>query len=687
MKSTNNQQPTTHFICLFVKKILILSLFLPFQLLSQKYELGKVTVEELSEKVHPKDSAAAAAILFNKGDVKYEYTQDGGFQMLVKVMYKIKVYKKEGYDWANHSEEYYIGGGVKENVIFSDAVTYNLVDGKVEKTKLKSNGEFDEKINKFWGRKKITMPNVKEGSIIEFQYLIKTDRITKIPDWDFQTSIPVNYSEFKTYIPEYFVYNLNQKGFLFPKKAVDSKQRTIDYSYVKDFDAGMAGNNTATNRVNNTLDFTEQITTHTLSDIPALIDEAFVNNIGNYTATLCHELSVLKYPNSPIKSLSTDWVTVTKNIYENENFGDELNKTGYFEEDVKTILTGLTSNEEKIATLFNFVKSKVKWDDFLGYYCNEGVKNAYKKGTGNVAEINLMLTAMLRHAGIQANPVLLSTRSNGIALFPNRTAYNYVISGVETDSGLILLDATNNYALPNVLPIRDLNWVGRMIRKDGSSAEVDLMPKAISKDVVNLIATISSDGNIEGKVKEQYFDYNGFVFRSLNGNLNTESQIERLEKRHKGSEVNEYVLTNTSELTLPIVETYNFNHTNSVEIIGDKMYFSPLLFFALTENPFKQEKREYPIDFSYPKQDKYLINITIPDGYTVETLPQSVSVPMSDTNGSLKYMINNKEKQIQLSVTLDINTAIISSDYYTELKAFFAEVVKKETEKVVLKKI
>ena len=60
------------------------------------------------------------------------------------------------------------------------------------------------------------------------------------------------------------------------------------------------------------------------------------------------------------------------------------------------------------------------------------MRKAYKDKTGNVAEINLMLTAMLRYAGINANPVLVSTRSNGIALFPNRTAFNYVIAAVET---------------------------------------------------------------------------------------------------------------------------------------------------------------------------------------------------------------------------------------------------------------
>ena len=54
--------------------------------------------------------------------------------------------------------------------------------------------------------------------------------------------------------------------------------------------------------------------------------------------------------------------------------------------------------------------------------------------------------------------------------------------------------------------------MGRIIRKNGSSAEVDLMPKMISNDLTNIIATISADGTVEGKIREQYFDYNAFIF-------------------------------------------------------------------------------------------------------------------------------------------------------------------------------
>ena len=107
-------------------------------------------------------------------------------------------------------------------------MTYNLVNGKIEKTKLNGDGEFKDNVNKFWSIKKITMPNVKEGSIIEYKYTIKSPFFSNLQDWKFQQTIPVDYSEYKTIIPEYFSYNFYSRGniLLNPKK--ETKYRTIE---------------------------------------------------------------------------------------------------------------------------------------------------------------------------------------------------------------------------------------------------------------------------------------------------------------------------------------------------------------------------------------------------------------------------------------------------------------------------
>lgn len=649
--------------------------------IAQEFKLGKVSIAELQEKEHPKDPSAVAAILFKKGEVKFEFSQNDGFQMFTEVETRIKIYKKEGYDWANQNIRYYLVGNSKELISVSDAVTYNLVNGKIEKTKLKSEGEFDENINKYWGQKKITMPNVKEGSVIEFHYTIKTNSIGSLREWYFQSSIPVNHSEFTTYIPEYFVYNTNKKGFIFPKVTTKSYSKSIGLNSKERSFSG------TTNIHQEDFTFQETQTNYLAENLPAMKDEAYVNNIENYTASISHELSMTKVNNRPTKIYSTDWESVTKTIYEYEDFGLELNKTGYFEEDLKTVISGDKTRDETIGAIFNYVKSNIKWNGRYNYYCNEGVKTAYKNKTGNVAEINLMLTAMLRNAGFDANPVLVSTRSNGIALFPSLNAFNYVISAVETPEGLILMDATEIFSTPNVLPLRDLNWFGRLIRKDGTSTQISLTPTMLSKETSSMNVVMNVDGTIDGKIRRQYTNYEALEYRKNNLATKEDAYLEKLENDSNGIEIGEYVRANELDLSKPVMETYSFKSNKDVEIINDKIYLSPMLFLTDNENIFKQEVREYPVDFGYPFESKIYINIDIPQGYKVEFLPKPANLLTGDNIGAFSYVVENTENKIKMIITTTMNMAIVPADFYDVLKEFYQGMITKENEKIILTKI
>ena len=650
---------------------------------SQSYELGKVTLAELEEKEHPVEKDAEAAVLFNIGKTFFEFDINKGFKLVTEVTTKIKVYKKEGYSFADISVPIYVGDSEIERVSFSKAITYNLVNGKIEKTKMKSDGEFTEKVNKYWSVVKISLPNVREGSIIEYKYELTSPFLSNLPEWYFQKSIPVNFSKYETIIPEYLVYNPRIKGYVLPKVTTTSKNTTYNYTE-KERSGRMVAQTTYSNEQFN---YKESITTYILEMSPSMKDEDFVSNIKDYTSGVSHELSIIKYPNSPIKTLSYSWEDVCKSIYDNENFGSELKKTGYFETDIEQLLQGKNTREEKIVTLLEYVKKQVKWNSFNGIFCDDGLKSAYKNRTGNVAEINLMLVSMLRFAGLEANPVLVSTKSNGIPLFPSRTAFNYVICAVEIPDGVIMLDATDMNSGLNIMPTRVLNWQGRLIRKEGSSVFVDLRPSFVSKENTSGLLSIDVEGNVSGKLRTQYFDYNAYRFRNNYLDSNKENYIESLEKKLGQIEIDDYLVTNENILSKPILEEFSFKHADLVEIIGDKMYFSPLLFYSISENPFKVEKRDYPIDFVYPQEDKYTITINLPDGYVVESVPQNTVFAMENSLLVYKFSLNASEGKIQMGATTIINESMITPDYYNDLKDFFRRIVENQTEKIVLKKI
>ncbi len=638
---------------------MLLTLISVTKLYSQKYELGKVTVEELNQKTHPIDSSASAAILFKTGETKYVYDRDGSWSILTEIKFKIKIYKKEVLEFANKSVDFYIGGNPDETINFKNAITYNLVDGKIEKTKLKSDGEFTEEVNENFKLKKITMPQVKEGSIIEYSYILNSPYIMKLDDFYFQDEIPVDYAEYVVYLPEYFIYKSVILGY--EKVDVDTKSITTNV-------------------------FKEVKYVYTIKNAPAIKPEGQIININNYRSVLKYELASVQYPNRPIESISVSWDNVVKSIYDNANFGTQLKAKSYFEEELDVVLKDAKSENEKISMIFNFVKSKMTWNERNSVFTKEGVKKAYKQKTGNVAEINLMLVAMLRHAGINSNPILLSTRKNGIAIYPNQTAFNYVIAGIEVENDVWLLDATSKNAAINLLPLRAVNWTGRIIRLQGSSNEVDLLRTRPSKDNVYISGEINADGKISGKIKNIKTEYNALVHRDAYGGVATSSYLERLESIHPGVEVSDYKVENITDLYKPVIEQFSFLDSNSSEIIGDKIYVSPLLFFTVEENPFKLETRKYPVDFNFPFQDSYNISYKIPEGYEVDFLPKPTNFATENKDITFKYNISSTNNTISLVVNFDVSTFYVTPDQYTPLKDFYKFMIEKQKDKIILKK-
>ncbi len=644
----------------FGKLLILMLLMQNFMVVAQDYKLGKVTVDELKEKNHPGDTSARAAILHKKQDIYFQIDGEGYWQLVTETEVKIKIYKKEGYNLANVQEIYY-DFGKGEKVTFSNAVTYNLVNGQVEKTKLKSDGEFKEKYSKYYSVKKITLPNVKEGTIIEYKVTKQSYNLTRLADYYFQFDIPVKYIDLRVTVPEYYVYNRVLMGYLNPKVSEEVLNSSV--SNLKNYRTLLQ-----------------------LNDVPALKDEKYVNNINNYRSRIRFELSSRRTNTGSVEDFATDWPSVAKKIYEEDDFGKELQKTGYFEDEINAVIKGVTNRNEKIMKIFDYVKQRMNWNEYNSLFCDVGVKEAFKNKTGNAAEINLMLTAMLRYAGVEANPVILSTRSNGIAFLPSRTAFNYVVCGVEYDNRISMFDATSKYSMSNIMPARTLNWVGRVIRKNGTSDEIDLMVDVISKNSTNVFATLQPNGELNGKLREVNTEYAAYMYREDQGKYSKETVINNLERKYKGIEVDGLKVMNVEDLYQPIQVEYEFNHNNVVEIIGSKIYFSPFLFLNYTENPFTQEKREYPIDFLYPRQDKYTFTITIPEGYEIESLPKATNLSIIDDLGAFKFNCLGTGNKIQVSATFDLNQSTILPQYYVTLKDFFKRMLEVQNDKIVLKK-
>ncbi|MFG6686576.1 transglutaminase [Mariniflexile sp. HNIBRBA6329] len=664
-------------------RITILSLTLCFcvNIFAQNFSFGKVSKEELEEKFNPLDSSANAAYLYKYRRTYIQYRQEEGFSLVTEIQERIKIYNQKGFDYATKVIRLHKQSNDEEEVNSLKAYTYNLVNGKEEESKLEKEGIFNTEKSKYTNETKFTMPNIKEGSVIEYKYKIVSPFYWNIDDFEFQHDIPVKNVEALFEAPEYFVFKPISKGFISINPIHEAKRGVIR------FNSKERSRYSQTEFQSSELTYTNNTTKFLLSDVPALKDEPYVNNIENYRSAIKYELSYTSFPDSPLKYFATTWEDVVKTIYDSPNFGKELDQDRYYNDEIDLLIANVNEPLKKAALIYDHVKSKIKWNGYYGKFADQGVKRAYLINEGNVAEINLMLTSMLRYAGLNANPVLVSTRHNGIPLFPTIDGYNYVISAIEMSEGTILLDATSNYGVPNILPLRTLNWEGRIIRKDKTSSTINLYPKDISKNVITMLINLSDSGNLEGSVRTIKTSYQAMNYRENYLGTDKNQFLEKLENKYNGLEISDFEVKNDVDVLKPIMESYRFKKESQADIIGGKIYFSPLFFLKTSENPFKLEKREFPVDFGYPSNSRYLVTVNIPQGYKVETIPEPFALMLPDNLGSYKCNISASETNVQLVIDTEIKVPVVSSIYYEALKAYFSKIVEKESEQIVLTKV
>ncbi|TPN85881.1 DUF3857 domain-containing protein [Aquimarina algicola] len=653
---------------------------------AQEYKFGKITKEELLEESYKGDSTANAAVLFENKKIYYDFGQQNGFRIVTEVFRRIKIYNNKGFDHATHEIYLYKENSNAEKISGLKGITYNLKDGAIEETKLKKSEIFEEEYSEYNNQVKFTMPSLKEGSVIDYKYKIISPFYYSIDKMYLQNTIPIKQLKTVVQIPEYFNFKKFTTGYL-PIQLKESSFNSKITLTSKTRSGGQGFTPSSTNFSSRDIDHRVNVYNITSQDVPAFREEPYSGNPDNYLSSIVFELQFVKFPNSKLENFSTTWEAVVKSIYKDPRFGGELEKTSYFKEDLKQLLKSIDSPVEKAALIYNFVKTKMNWNEKYSVVSNHGVKKAYKEGVGNAAEVNFILIAMLKYAKIKATPVLVSSIKKTTALFPTLKGFDYVVARVQLGDKYMYLDATDKYGEPNILPNRVIHGSGRIISENGSTRLVTFRPKTPSLNRLGIQCEVDSDGAVKGKTNLYYKDYLAHNFRLNYSAESQETMIKRLKQKYEINTLDNYEAKGMRELGKPVIERFDFNLDNQVEVIDDEMFFSPLLFLRDKENVFKSEERRYPIDFGFGYSNTMMISIKIPENYEIVEIPKSSAFRLPENMGNFVYRINKTSNSIQVSITETLNVPFVTADYYPVLKQFYSQIIEKESDQVVLKKI
>ncbi|MEG1586923.1 MAG: DUF3857 domain-containing protein [Bacteroidales bacterium] len=644
-------------------------------------KFGKVTNNELTLQSYLPDTSANAIYLLRKCKMEYVYMQ--GFQLNYEVEVKVKVLKPAGSEYANITIPYF----TDESITGISATTYNFENGKTIKTKLDKKYIFEEKVSEHLSHKKFSIPAVKEGSVFEYKYIVRSTDY-KPRNWLFQQDIPVKYSQLDFIYPEYYIFNIETRGG-YPIE-VNHQKTTATFT--------ISGETTRSE----TYSCQAFYGTYIANDLPALKnDEPYLWYPDDYKSQLSFELEATHFPGYSYKPFGATWESIDELLLKDAIFGRNLTIKNPFEEEVKVISTQEITMEEKIEAIFDVVKKNMDWnnDYRIG---TDNLKSAIKNKTGTNAEINFIFMAALRDARIASFPAVMSRRNKGMIplAIPSVSCLNTFIVAIPKDSSIYYLDGSMEKPWFNELPpvlrtdrarlvditnkfnTPQIKYIHTTALSNISDKWVNLSHISRAHAISHIAATINKENKITGMCR---LTKTGILhLNNQNKYKKAKDSIEYLEDLEKELQLNVKTYSRKSEGTR-LQEEFDFE--KEPEMSANQMiYINPMVLTHLSKNILKQEERRLPVEFSNLTTYRQTVLFTIPNGFSVEELPASAKLTTADGSCELVYHIVNQGQTIQVNYIYKLNRIFFGADEYNELKTFFGKMAERNKDMIVLRK-
>ncbi|MCI4666879.1 MAG: DUF3857 domain-containing protein [Bacteroidia bacterium] len=536
----------------------------------------------------------------------------------------------------------------KGNFFFRGGRTINMEEGKIKTTYLKEDGIFIDEIMDGVLRIRLVFPKVKQGSIIEYKYSISTSRFLSTT-WTFQKDYPVLESNLRFNPFQAYEYQVVLKG------AEVSKVASRNY---------FGGANLA------------------IKDVPALKSESYVSNLDDYRTRAIFQL--VKYVNQDVsQDFFESWPALSDELLKRleapaVKATKKINKKYYSD-----IPLEMPPNE-KMEAIYTRLTKQMAWDStFRSYSVGKKLAKTYKNGKANSAEINLILTYLLRNQNIEAYPVLISTIYHGkaIKVYPIIDQFNHLVCMVMIDGKRYILDAASGKTDYRKPPMYILGQEGFILKKDKISWTRVSVPIASSNEIHSEIY-LEEASILTGNVFQKLDGYNASIFRESMENDDDDSEDE------EEVEISNFTIDGLKQNLPEITIGYNFESLDLANQIGELVTIDLFKLWRRKANPFTDDERIYPIDMLFPSKEKKIIKFFIPEGYDIESglKEKFISLKYGELVYSLKISHNEQERTYLLESLFQTNNYQFPAEKNQELRDFFNEMISLESELLVLKK-
>ncbi|MEJ2634470.1 MAG: hypothetical protein P8184_04160 [Calditrichia bacterium] len=372
----------------------------------------------------------------------------------------------------------------------------------------------------------------------------------------------------------------------------------------------------------------------------------------------------------------------------NEAYKEYYEMNGDLRKKMPEIMGDTQVIPEKIKKLYEFSRDGIETDWLATIYPRNKPGEVLEKRKGTPTEKNFLLLSMLRDAGIEAKPMLISTRRNGTLIenWPQLGQFDRVIVYAEYGSQKYFMDAADRYCPFCVLPQNDIVSKGLVI--DESRGKIVDIPPPGNNNMTEIqgVMKLDSDGNLEGKFIMHLKGYRDIAMREKLNTTDMEKYIsELLTDQFSDAKLDTFEIAHLDSLNLPLAITLNFSVPEFAQIVNDNIYFSLPFLNSQHKNPFRRAKRFFPVDFNYIFRNSENIELSIPKEFEIAELPAQKTLNIKSANYVLQLASGEKGLSIRRNFNLD--KTIFYPSEYGFLRSFYGEMVSADQGQVVLRRI
>ncbi len=611
-------------------------------------EPGEFTEAEKSLTECPFDKEADAVVIFDDAFANH----DDQYQLIYTRRTRIKILKPKGNRYANVAIRYQSKDDA-EFVGDIEAYTYNP-NSVPNVKKVPTSAIYRQKLNDIWSVVKIAMPDVQPGTIIEYKYITTAKSYRYLNDWYFQRELPVMHSHFSMMV---------MPNFEFAYRVIKSDLLPIDIKKEK-----------------------EGRVYFTMTNIAGLRDEPFMDAEKDYLQHVEFQMSGYQGTFGGTTRYMTTWDEVAREILLNPSFGMQLNKNIPLGPEWVNKVKAITPAFDRMAAVYNFVFRNMNWNGMSSKGAVDGVKEAWEKKQGSSGDINLLLINLLKVAGLEVSPLLVSERDNGKVNsdYPFIDQFNKTMACVLIDGKRYVLDAAGPYTPPFMIPFSVINTKAFLVTKKKSAIITLTETEKKDRNFVNIHARIDDNGAITGTALIQSDEY---------ARLSRMRAWQRDKDRFKenyymayeaGLQVDSLQMHNLDNDSLALEQQFNFTIPPTTS--GDYKLINLNLFTGIAKNPFISDIRFTNINFGCLQSHSVMEFIELPPTLKIETLPKNLRMIMPDTSITFSRLMEVKDNVLQVKYEISTTRPVFTPDEYEYVKAFYKKMAGIMNEQIVLRK-